>query len=193
MSGIARVSGFNDRFAVDRQQAGLLRPSARSKISHPAARLCPEGVGAWLAGDLPRSGSKTSARGAPEATKPYGFATASRWIVSKLDSYGLRPEAKPHTPQSRFYPQGVGAWLASDLPRSGSKTGAHGAPNATKSYGFATATPWIVSKLHSYGLRPEAKAQTRLRQNQTPHAHRNPPLPAGRRSLACQRSAAKRQ
>gem|GEM_PF-4039271 len=67
---------------------------ARTKhLTHTAIRLCPEGVGAWLAGDLPRSGSKTGAHGAPNATESYDFATASRWIISNPVACGDQPKA----------------------------------------------------------------------------------------------------
>jgi len=95
------------RCAADRQQAGLLRPSARSDTACSASRaslaptnLCalrcrfwPEAVGAWLAGD----GCAAALTHAPrlrQISRIRHLATASRQIVSKLDSYGLRPEAK---------------------------------------------------------------------------------------------------
>jgi len=52
-----------------------------------------------LASDLPgvapdRSGSKTYQFGVPERSQSSGVAAATRQIVGKPDSYGLRPESK---------------------------------------------------------------------------------------------------
>ena len=54
------------------------------------------------------------------------LGAAARPIVSKLDSYGLRPESKAASAEGdggceSASAEGVGAWLARDLARSGSK------------------------------------------------------------------------
>jgi hypothetical protein len=70
-----------------------MRPGSNAMCAAPPYRFCPQGVGALLAGD-----------GLGTSPKPVGavhlknrmlrFAAGSRQIVSKLDSYGLRPESK---------------------------------------------------------------------------------------------------
>ena len=181
------------RSPADRRQAGLLRPPARiknGKRHHPVSastltdcgllaakscaqpqmgkppktRFCPEGVGAWLAGDLLRSSSKPCERNPPDAPVA-GFAAGPRQIVGKPDSYGLRPESEAvkgitrstHQPipdcwlwatktlcpaqmgkpaKTRFCPEGVGAWLASDLLRSSSKPCERNPPDTPPSPGL---------------------------------------------------------
>ncbi len=76
---INRSHRFCDCCAAVRRQVGLPRPLARIKSPLPSMRgfypadagltaigFCPEGVGAWLASDLARSGSKI---GAPDKPK----------------------------------------------------------------------------------------------------------------------------
>ena len=73
---------------------GLLKPYAQPETGKlPKIRFCPEGVGAWLAGDLLRSSSKPCERDPPDTPRSPGFAAGPRQIVGKPDSYGLRPES----------------------------------------------------------------------------------------------------
>ncbi|GEM_PF-5665866 len=84
-------------------------------------------------------------------------------------------------------------------PRSAAQRQQDQAPRYTRHppcAGFAADARQIVSKLHSYGLRPESKTQSPPRPFlPRPYAcvARNLSLPVGRRSVACPRSAAQRQ
>jgi hypothetical protein len=79
------------------------RPDSKAIDVAPLIRLCPEGVGALVAGD----GLGTSPKSVGAVwliNRMLRFAAASRQIVSKLDSYGLRPESKAidAAPQARI-------------------------------------------------------------------------------------------
>jgi len=95
-----------------------LRPESEA-TSRP--RFCPEGVGALLAGDRPGTG-RDSGDWVNLIYRIQPFAAASRQIVGKPDSYGLRPESKA-TSRTRFCPEGVGALLAGDRPGTGRDSG----------------------------------------------------------------------
>jgi len=107
-----------------------------------------------------------------------GFTAGARQIVSKLDSYGLRPESTAalvdqkttYEPRGRELAreasrrshaasaEGVGALLAGDRPGTGRKTWRRGFVGYTACAGFTAGARQIVSKLDSYGLRPESTA-----------------------------------
>jgi hypothetical protein len=71
------------------------------------------------------------------------FTAGTRRVVSKLDSYGLRPESTAGgaiaIQLDRLCPQGVGVRLADDLPGTGSKTMRTGRVRRTAFTGFAGA------------------------------------------------------
>jgi len=94
-------------------------------------------------------------------------ATAARQIVSKLDSYGLRPEAKATGNAAhwtfahiRFWPEAVGAWLAGDGVRSSPKITAPQLRQTNRIRRLATAARQIVGRLDSHGLWPELTAES---------------------------------
>src|ERR1700712_2752123 len=76
-----------------------MRPAGGVHLNVPRlcvqqTRVCPEGVGARLAGDLARSGSDSCNCAVPGTTKTSGFAAGPRQIAGKPGSHGLRPESK---------------------------------------------------------------------------------------------------
>jgi len=109
------------------------------------------------------------------------LTAGSRQIAGKPSSYGLRPESKAlrGAARCRFCPQGVGALLAGDVLRSGPRVCL--IQRSCKSYCLFPADRW-QAKL----LRPPARIKSASRRCT------GPLLPAGRRSLACRRWAAKR-
>ena len=102
------------------QTSQLPRPSARIKSmgarrsASPAAFgqnqkprrtwtcFCPEGVGAWLARDLARSGSKPCQRGMPDTPRSSGFRAAARPIADKSAPTAFGPNQKPGGTAIRF-------------------------------------------------------------------------------------------
>src|ERR1700712_1556740 len=138
----------------------------------------PAGRRSKLARDLPRSGSQAIHLRRPRNTLLPELTTASRQIVDKSDSYGLRPEAMGHSllnlPGSctRFglftaksagvmqmlliLPAGRRSKLARDLTRSGSQAIHLRRTRNTLLTELTTASRQIVDKSDSHGLRPEA-------------------------------------
>jgi len=100
-----------------------MRPESNAFCAAPRYRFCPQGVGAMLAGD----GLGTSPKAVisvGQVNRMLRFAAGSRQIVSKLDSYGLRPESKaiphhrdPARIKSNSSPQGCGQNRMLFVPR----------------------------------------------------------------------------
>jgi hypothetical protein len=175
--------------------------------------FCPEGVGAWLARDLPGTGSKSATTMYVTHLGSPASRAASRPIASKLRSHGLRPESKAssHADSHGLRPESKARSHADLLlpagrrsvacPRSGGnrqQTGNHAVPDTPGSPAFRAASRPIASKLRSHGLRPESKASSHadshgLRPESKARNHADLLLPAGRGSVACPRSAGNRQ
>ena len=166
-------------------------PTAFGQNQQPQRSASAEGVGAWLARDLARSGSKTCRCGVPEKPRSPGFRAAAQPIADKSAPTAFGQNQQPERTTIRFCPEGVGAWLARDLARSGSKTCGCGVPEKPRSPGFRAAAQPIASKLRSYGLRPESKAGRGAWTRSISRC--DPLLPGGRGSVACPRSAGHRQ
>jgi hypothetical protein len=148
--------------------------------------FCPEGVGAWLASDLARSGSKIGAPDKPRSQvlrllrsrSPTSRAPTASGQNQKHPAINARllPGGRGNLTAICFCPEGVGAWLASDLARSGSKIGAPDKPRSQ-----------VLRLLRSRS--PTSRAPTASGQNQKPPAINARLLPGGRGRPACQRSA----
>ncbi|MFJ5299382.1 hypothetical protein ACIQAL_23025, partial [Pseudomonas sp. NPDC088368] len=104
------------RFATDREQATLPRPSARSRrMAQLGLLILAGGRGSWLAYDRLHSSRETCLSGAYRKTASTGFAAASRQIARKQRShaFGQNPKQvgvvemrKAHSPWQliRFFP-----------------------------------------------------------------------------------------
>jgi hypothetical protein len=75
--------------------------------------------------------------------------------VSRIDDLFGSPNHMPYS--YRFCPKGVELCLQ-EIWRQAAANSKHSGVWTTRVSGFATATQQIVSKLDSYGLRPESKA-----------------------------------
>jgi len=120
---------FCCRCSADRQQAALLRPSARIKSTKspapvsaeavrvrfpraasakgrtrglPAICLCPQGVGAWLADDLPRSGSKIRHRGIPDTPHAQALLPVPGRSSASCTPTAFGQNQKHKVPRARF-------------------------------------------------------------------------------------------
>ena len=174
MTHFATFSGAGQ--AVPLTQSVIHGIPTRSVRNDQCRSASAEGVGARLARDLARSGSKPCECGLPDTPRVNGVRAAARPIVrlrprDKLRSHGLRPESKATAlivPTQNDQPrsasaEGVGARLARDLARSGSKPCECGVPDTPRVNGLRAAARPIVrlrprDKLRSHGLRPESKA-----------------------------------
>ncbi|MFJ5300863.1 hypothetical protein ACIQAL_30610 [Pseudomonas sp. NPDC088368] len=158
---------MSDFTAAARQIVGKPTPTAFGQNQQPELRCTfasAEGVGALLARDLLRSGSKFGACGASGGKASSGSTAAARQIVGKptptASGQNQKPEQrctfasptafgqnqKPELRCTFASAEGVGALLARDLLRSGSKFGACGVSGGKASSGSTAAARQIVGK-----------------------------------------------
>jgi len=135
-------------------------PLVPTGLRTPPCRFCPEGVGALLAGDGLRSSPECQYVVWP-THRIHSFATASRQIVGKPDSYAFGRSEGRTSVRFCFCPQGVGALLAGDGLRSSPEC-RYAVWPTHRIHPFATASRQIVGKPDSYAF-GRSKGRTPVR------------------------------